>query len=193
MKKQLLSLAFFLLSTSVFAQKQQMFTVSGGYSWADVFASNYEIGQDYDITGAGWRINGLYELNPNEGPMAWGIALGYISVSGEYTSSPDTTTTVTVGTIPVYLAPKYMFGQNNLKGFVKAMAGLQFANVAYDGPKGNVTSDDFGFYGGGGVGMMYFIRDNVFLNVEYEFAYLSNSYYRDGIMQTAMGGVGLKF
>ncbi|MCC6410362.1 MAG: outer membrane beta-barrel protein [Saprospiraceae bacterium] len=192
MKKQLLSLSFLLLSVSIFAQKQQIFTVSGGYSWANVFASNYDVTADYDITGTGWRINGLYELNPNEGPMAWGLALGYISVSGEYTNM-DTTTTVTVGTIPVYLAPKYMFGQNNLKGFVKAMAGMQFANIEYDGPKGNLTSDDFGFYGGGGVGILYFIRENVFLNLEYEFGYMSNSYYRDGIMQSAMGGVGIKF
>lgn len=192
MKKQLLFLALFLLSTSVFAQKQQMFTVSGGYAWANVFESNY-IEEDFDITGTGWRINGLYEFNPNEGPLAWGIALGYISLSGDHTNDMGEKTKLTVGTIPVYLSPKYMFGNEQFKGFIKATAGMQFANLDYEGPSGTTTSEDFGFYGGGGVGLLYFIKDNVFLNLEYELAYLSNSYYRDGIMQSGMGGVGFKF
>jgi hypothetical protein len=53
--------------------------------------------------------------------------------------------------------------------------------------------DDWGFYGGGGAGIMIFIKENIFINGEYEIAWASNSWYKDGWMNTAMGGIGLKF
>lgn len=192
MKKQLLPLAFVLLCASVFAQKQQMFTLSGGYAWADVKASEY-VAEDPDITGTGWRINGLYELNPNEGPLAFGLAVGFLSVSGDYTNTQNETATLTVNTIPAYFTIKYMFGQNNLRGFVKPAAGMQFADIEYDSPGETASSEDFGLYAGGGAGILYFIRDNIFINAEYELAWLTNSFYRDGLAQSVMGGVGMRF
>lgn len=191
MKKLSIVLSFMLASLSIYAQ-QQMFTISGGYSWADVEAGEIN-NEDPDITGTGWRINGLYEVNPNDGKVAYGFSVGYLTVSGDYTNNRDENISVTAGTIPMYFAPKYMFGKEKLKGFVKGALGVHFANFEYDGPGINVTSNDVGFYGGGGGGILFFLKENVFLNFEYEIAYLSNSYYRDGLMQSAMGGVGFKF
>ena len=56
MKKNLLIIFLILVSMKAFSQ-ENMFTVSGGYSFSNIEAK--------DIKGTGWRINGLYELNPN--------------------------------------------------------------------------------------------------------------------------------
>jgi hypothetical protein len=189
MKK--LSFVLFLLFAAVSMQAQfQSVTISGGYSWADVEAGDYIV-EDPDIAGTGWRINGLYEYNPNGGKIAYGFSAGYISVTGEYTRQNEKIS-VTAGSFPMYFAPKYMFGKDKFKGFVKGAIGMQFANFEYDGGI-NATANDVGFYGGGGGGILFFLKENVFLNFEYEIAYLSNSFYRDGLMQSAMGGVGFKF
>jgi opacity protein-like surface antigen len=52
---------------------------------------------------------------------------------------------------------------------------------------------DTGFYGGIGAGGMLFLKENIFLNLEYEWAYLSNSWYSDGFLNTAQLGIGFKF
>jgi len=41
--------------------------------------------------------------------------------------------------------------------------------------------------------MLIFLNDKIFLNAEYEFAYMSNSYYVDGLLHSVMLGVGIKF
>jgi hypothetical protein len=33
----------------------------------------------------------------------------------------------------------------------------------------------------------------IFLNAEYELAWLSNTYYKDGLINSAMVGIGVKF
>jgi hypothetical protein len=40
---------------------------------------------------------------------------------------------------------------------------------------------------------MIFLKENIFINAEYEIAWASNSWYKDGWMNTAMGGIGFKF
>ena len=40
---------------------------------------------------------------------------------------------------------------------------------------------------------MVFFKENIFINAEYEIAWASNSLYKDGWMNTAMGGIGFKF
>ena len=42
-------------------------------------------------------------------------------------------------------------------------------------------------------GAMVFIGERIFLNVEYELAYMSNSDYTNGLMNTANLGLGFKF
>jgi len=55
-----------------------------------------------------------------------------------------------------------------------------------------VTANDFGFYGGGGAGLMYFVNESVFINAEYEVAYMTNSFYRNGVMNSVLLGIGVK-
>jgi hypothetical protein len=182
MKKYIFVLFLALLSFKALSQ-ENIVTVSGGYSFANI--------EDSDSKGTGWRINGLYELNPMGGKFAHGLSIGYINLSAAETVQ-QLTVTSTVGSLPVYYAPKVMFGNDKIKGFIKGALGMQYAWLKREGVA-SISDNDFGFYGGGGAGIMIFIRENIFINGEYEIAWASNSWYKDGWINTAGGGIGFKF
>jgi hypothetical protein len=171
------------LSVQVVLSQESAVTLSGGYAFASI--------NDYDDPASGFRINGLFEFNPNEGILAHGIAFGYASISAtKLENTKDLKTTVS--TFPVYYAPKVMFGGEKAKLFVKGAVGMQFASLKREGAV-TFTDNDAGFYGGGGAGVMLFLTESLFLNVEYEIAYAKNNFYGDGWLNSAMAGVGIKF
>jgi hypothetical protein len=178
MKRNLLIITMVFCAVSAWGQ-ENMVTFSGGYSFANI--------EDTDNKATGWRINGLYEFCPNAGMLAHGFSFGFISLSGTKNS-----VTSTVHSFPLYYAPKVMFGKNRIKVFIKGAIGMQFATLNREGAV-SFTDHDFGFYGGGGAGILLFLKDNIFINGEYEIAWASNSYYKDGWINTAGGGIGFKF
>jgi hypothetical protein len=182
MKKRILLLSLALLSLKAFAQ-ENVVTVSGGYSFANI--------SDSENRGTGWRINGLYEFSPMSGILAHGISVGYINLTNSETGQQQTVKN-TVGSLPVYYAPKAMFGNDKIKVFIKGAIGLQYAWLKREAAV-DYNSSDFGFYGGGGAGIMIFIKENIFINGEYEIAWASNNWYKDGWINTAGGGIGFKF
>jgi len=182
MKKYIFVLALGLLSFKALSQ-ENMVTISGGYSFANI--------EDTDSKGTGWRINGLFEFSPMAGKFAHGISVGYINLSNSETVLQQTVKN-TVGSLPIYYAPKVMFGNDKIKAFIKGALGTQYAWLKRESNV-EVNSSDFGFYGGGGAGIMIFIKENVFINGEYEIAWASNSWYKDGWINTASGGIGFKF
>ena len=191
MKRVLLVLTISLLTVYGFSQ-ENLLSISGGYSFANVDDSD-AFSEDPNIKGPGWRINGTYDFNPNQGKVAYGFSVGYISVKAEYDADNLGKVDYEVSTIPIYFAPKFLFGNNKTKGFVKGALGVQSAKLNRSSSTGSTSGSDFGFYGGGGAGLMYFVNDKIFLNAEYEIAYMTNAYYRNGLMNTVMGGIGIKF
>jgi len=155
MKKIILSLALALAILNVYSQ-ESMITLGGGYSFATI--------KDYDDPASGFRINGLYEFNLNSGMVAHGLAVGYSNISATKTISNGKLTT-TVSTVPVYYAPKIMFGGEKAKAFVKGAVGMQFASLKREGVV-SLTDSDAGFYGGGGAGGMLFITETIFINAK---------------------------
>jgi len=182
--KGFLMIAILLLAAGVWAQENS-FTLSGGYVFANI--------EDYDENTSGYRINGLYEFNPQQGKIAHGFNVGYVRTTASIEVLSETRD-ITIRTWPVYYAPKIMFGNSEkVKIFIKGALGMQFAKLMTDGPALETEAKDFGFYGGIGAGGMLFMSEKLFLNLEYEWAYLSNSYYKDGFINTAQLGVGFKF
>jgi hypothetical protein len=190
MKRILLTPVFLLLTYAGFSQ-QNMITISGGYVFGKLNGGEL-VTSDPDVKGSGWRVNGLYEFNPAEGKVAYGFSMGYISVSANDDSGLDTVE-YKVSTIPIYFAPKYIFGNETIKGFIKGALGVQSARIERTGVAGSLEASDFGFYGGVSAGLMVFVHEKIFLNAEYEFAYMSNSYYTDGLLNSVMLGIGIKF
>ena len=183
MKKLCLIIILSCLTFYSYAQ-ENMVTVSGGYTFASIESS--------DTKATGWRINGTYEFNPSEGPLAWGIAIGYMDLSASETVLGISTVDYKIGTIPIYFAPKFLFGNDKIKGFIKGAIGTQNSHLKRTGIL-EVTSTDWGFYGGGAAGIKIMLSQMVFLNAEYELAWLSNTSYKDGLINSAMLGIGVKF
>ena len=179
MKRNLLIISMVFCAVTTAWGQENMFTVSGGYSFANI--------EDSDDKATGWRINGLYEYNPAGGRIAHGLSFGYINLS-----TTDGSTTNTVHSFPLYWAPKLMFGSERVKAFIKGALGMQFATLKREGLV-DYNDHDYGFYGGGGAGVMFFINESIFINGEYEIAWASNNYYREGWISTAGGGIGFRF
>jgi len=182
MKRTLLLMA--LAGIIITAQAQEnAFTISGGYAYANL--------EDSETNSNGWRINGLYEFVPMGGKLAHGISLGYISTIAE--EGDGVLETYKLINMPIYYAPKYSFGKNNLNVFIKGAFGMHYSWYERDGTILLVKDSDFGFYGGAGAGIKYTIKEKFFLQAEYEWAYLSNALYMGGFMNSAMGGIGIMF
>jgi hypothetical protein len=184
MKKIYLLLTLFCLSLYGFSQ-ENIITVSGGYSFANI--------EDDGGKAPGWRINGSYEFNPSQGPWAFGFAVGYIDLSTSQDMLGSGTADINMGTIPIYFAPKFLFGSEKIKGFIKGALGTQNTRFKVTTSLLEVTDNDWGFYGGGSAGININLSEKFFLNAEYELAWLSNSFYKDGLMNSAMLGIGVKF
>jgi len=183
MKKSIIILAFVMLTTVAFSQ-ENMITLSGGYVFANV--------EDTDVNATGFRINGLFEYNQGGGKWAHGFSVGYIGLSAEMTESLQTST-IDINTWPLYYTPKYLFGGESFKGFVKGAIGWQISNFKRYGAITTLSDSDTGFVGGGGVGAQYFFNEKIFLSAEYELLWMSNSFYKDGLVNTASLGIGVRF
>jgi hypothetical protein len=181
MKKIILITACTLFAIAGWSQENRI-TLSGGYSFANI--------EDTEVKATGWRINAVYEFNPEGGKFAHGLSVGYVNISGEETQS--ITTTYDIGAWPIYYAPKFLFGSDKAKGFVKGAIGWQFSNLERSGAL-ILEDNDAGFTGGGGAGLMYNLSEKIFLSAEYELLWLSNSFYKDGWLNTASVGLGIKF
>lgn len=184
MKKPLLIIALILLATGAWAQ-ESMFTVS--YGWANLNP------EESDKNADGFRINGLYEFNPTQGKIAHGLNIGYVLTKYEQ-STQATTTDFSFRSWPIYYAPKVLLGNSEkFKAFLKGAIGLHFSKYSSEGPALSLESSDTGFYGGFGAGGMLFLQENLFLNLEYEWAYQTNFYTGNGFLNTAQLGIGFKF
>jgi len=179
MKTKLLFISFVLLTISLWSQDKSV-TFSGGWVWANI--------EDADTDASGWRINAAFELSPIGSNFTHGIALGYISTSGSDKSGEEKVT-FDLTSVPIYYAPKYSFGSDKFEGFLKGMAGMHFSSYDRSGLI-DLSTSDVGFYGGLGLGAQINVNEKIFVNAEYEWAYLSNSYYRDGFVNTIMIGIG---
>lgn len=182
--KKTLAIIILATSTLIAYSQENMITLSGGYAFANI--------EEADADGTGWRINALYEFAPMNGKVAHGFSVGYVSLSGEGGVGQDKTQ-YDVGTWPIYYAPKLFIGEGKIQGFIKGAIGWQFSKISNNNPLIIIDANDSGFTAGAGAGFMYSVSDKVFLNAEYEFLWLQNSFFRDGYLNTASIGLGIKF
>jgi len=172
----------FLVSSVSWAQNKNLI-ITGGYAWANL--------EEADVSATGFRINATYELTPNSGKLSHGLSIGYIGTSAE--SDGVFGAEYNLNNWPLYYAPKFTFGNGKAKAFVKGALGMHFSNYKRTVEASEVTTTDGGFYGGIGFGGTIDIKDNLFIIGEYEWAYMSNSFYQDGFMNTANFGLGFRF
>ena len=167
---------------SFMATGSKYITLSGGYVTTD-----YE---DADNDAEGWRINATFEMNPNGGKLLHGLVIGYMETEAERTGAQ--TVQYEAKTVPIYYAPKFVVGKKALNLFAKGALGCHITDYSRSGTLGSDSADEFGFYGGVSVGGMVVIKQKFFVNAEYEWAYMSNTYFQDGAVQSVMVGIGMK-
>lgn len=180
MKKVLLillaiSYAQFLLS------QENIISFNGGYSF-----SAYK---DIETNSKGYQIRGSYEFNRMSSNISNGIFIGYVSLHAEDNLGSN----YDVTSLPICYMPRFFFGSGKIKGFIKGALGVQRTWLKRSGPVGDLEDHDLGFAGGGSLGACYYISEMIFLNAEYELLWCSNSYYRDGLLNTASVGLGVRF
>ena len=182
MKKIIIITALLLMAGTVAWAQESIVTISGGYAFTNL--------EETETNATGWRINGLYEYNPMNGKIAHGISFGYISTGAE---AEIDNVEYKLHHWPLYYAPKFMFGKGRFNAFLKGALGLHFSNYRRISDASEIDTNDTGFYGGASAGIMIYLRENIFINGEYEWAYMSNSFYRNGMINSAMGGLGIRF
>jgi len=191
MKNQLIiiTLLICLMINSSIAQ-ENCITISGGYAFGNI--------EDINEGSTGWRINALYEYIGMNEHVSNGVSLGYIRTGGTFDQGIGTTETeFKSGHWPIYYVPKYTFlnSESTFRPFVKGALGWHFSDYDITGPLGGDidTGGDSGFYGGLGAGITINFSELVLINLEYEWAYLSNSWYRDGFINSVTLGIGFNF
>lgn len=160
----------------------KMFSISYGYVTTEY--------QDATNDAEGWRISGTFEMRPDDKPVVQGVTIGYMETSAERTGAQ--TVEYEAKTIPIYYSPKIILGKKAIKVFAKGALGFHFTDYSRSGVGGNASVDEVGFYGGASLGAMVVVKEKFFLNAEYEWVYMSNSYFQDGAVQSAMIGIGMQ-
>src|SRR5574339_596745 len=107
MKSQLLVIWFFTTAVGAFGQESR-FSLSGGWTNTNI--------EDADENASGWRITGTYEYMPWKSKFAHGFSFGYTVFSFDKQGSLNTTE-YEVSSIPIYYAPKFLFGKKKFNGF----------------------------------------------------------------------------
>ena len=184
MKRNILILALILSSTALWAQPQNSIIISGGYSFANIKESSNQ--------GTGYNIGASFDFNPGGGKFVHGITFGFVTVSTSETVL-NQNVEYSIHSYPVYYSPKYLFGEGKIKPFIKGNLGMQYADLRIETNNLADHDLDLGFYGGGGAGLMISLGEKLFITGEYNIDWVSNSAYSDGWVNSATGGIGIKF
>jgi opacity protein-like surface antigen len=172
-------------STAAWAQGNKTVILSGGYAFADV--------EDTESNADGWCANLVFETSHPGSHVVQGFGIGFagLTSTGKPKSDPLAgNADYTISTLPIYWAPKLMYGEKQLKGFLSGALGGQISWLSRSGPAGDLSDRNGGFYGGVGAGARYDLNAKWSLEAEYQWAYMSNSYYRDGFLNSVMIGIG---
>ena len=171
----------------LFAAKAQEtnITVKGGYAFANI--------EDVEESSSGWRLGGLFEYVPYSTNLSHGFSIGYIGTNSTIEENVGPNSELKANHWPFYYVPKYSFGDKAIRPFVKGALGFHISSYDYGGTLRDIETGDAGFYGGLGAGLNARLGDVMFLNLEYEWAFLSNSWYSNGFVNSLELGLGFRF
>ena len=183
MKKiNLLTLLLLFPAAIAIAQYQpgsKLVTFTGGWSLMNISESSNSTG--------GFQTGGSFEQTSFNGNWAYGVALNFIRVTDETSNGK-----AMYRTTPFTFQGKYLFGGSSTRAFGQANFGLHNSKVEWDS-RVILQNWDYGVVIGGGIGTHMFLSDKVFITVAYNINWLQNSYYKNGVLHTFLGGIGFQF
>ena len=179
----LLSIVFFLTATLSFAQYEpgsKLVTLQGGWSLMGIEESSNSVG--------GFETGASFEQTSLDGKWAYGAALSFVRVTDETSNGKSM-----YRTTPITFQGKYMLGGSGTKYYFQGNFGFHNSTIERDGTLGTLQNWDYGIVLGGGVGIHKFLSDKVYVTVGYNMKWLQNSYYKEGLLHTFLGGLGFQF
>lgn len=135
MKKAIVILSVLFISVSSWAQENSL-TLSGGYVFTNI--------EESDINASGFRINALFDFNPQQGMFSHGFSMGYIHTTASKTTNAQTTDYRMIN-LPAYYAPRLTFGKQSFKVYIKGALGVHFSNYKRTASHTEITDWDAGF------------------------------------------------
>jgi len=183
MKNSILIVVFMLAFVTESVSQFRNMVVSGG--WATVRPD------DTDKAINGFKIGGLYEFVLSD---HWAVnsSLSFVHFKENSEEGTALEATHTYQSWPFLINGKYLVGKNNVQGYIKGAAGLQFSKVKLEGQSNVVKDHDVGLAFGTGVGVNITLSEKIFLQTEYEFLYQTNSFYKNGTINQVTLGLGFK-
>ena len=174
----------FFLTTTLSAQFQ---------SWSKLmsFNANYALlkGEVTGNTLDGYAFDFTYEQVNSKGDMAGGILIAYLAGHDDDTENERR---INYQSLPIYLQGKYLFGSESIMGYLQGGIGLQFSRIEFTGPNLLQQDGDSGFAFNLGLGGYFFTDEKIFINAAYNFNYLVNSFYQDGMVHMIKVGIGFQ-
>ena len=176
-------LAFAVSARAQFENGSALFIVNGGTQFLDP--------EDTEQSLDGFSGGFSYEHSSWNGKWSGGFSLSYLSSQTKDDSSSSRTVNFT--SVPLTLFGKYNFGSSKVRGFLRGNVGVHTSKIESAGERAGLTDWDAGFVVGAGLGANLFMSKTMLLNAGYHFAYLSNSFYRDGLVHSLQLGIGFQF
>jgi len=137
----------------------------------------------------GYAFDVTFEQVNMDGDMAGGVMIKYLA---GHEDDNENDRRINYQSIPIMLQGKYLFGSESIKGYLQGGVGIQFSRIEYTGPNLLLLDADSGWALGLGLGGYFFTDEKIFINAAYNFSYLTNSFYRDGIVHLVKIGIGFQ-
>jgi hypothetical protein len=183
MKNSLILILLFTVGLPELQAQTSNLILSGG--WATVQP------EDEDEATNGFKIGVQYEFEVADRWLIGG-SLSFLSFKSE-SSGTSASTQSTYQTWPFTPYAKYRIGKSEtIHGYVKGVAGMQISSLKREGQQTEIKDHDVGLAIGPGAGIVVPLSEKLFLVADYEFLYVTNSFYNDGIINQVSLGLGIR-
>ena len=180
----LLLSAILIMASSASAQFKkwsELTTINAGYASL--------VGETTGNTLEGYAIDVTHEQVNLDGDLSGGFMIAYLSGHDEDT---ETDRKINYYSVPLFLQGKYFFGSDMIAGYAQGGVGIQFSGVDYVGKTLMLSDGDAGIAMMAGLGANFYTDEKIFISAAYNFSYLNNSFYRDGIFHLFKVGIGFQ-
>lgn len=137
-----------------------------------------------------------YEKSNREGNLAGGVSVSYLTTSADSVNASgqtlDLINSVSFETVPILLYGKFMFGSPTIRGYIGGGFGIHFSTVTTYSQNVGVTGFDSGWMIGGLAGVNLYLSESLLLNAAYNLDYVGNAYYKDGMVNNFIVGLGFQ-
>jgi hypothetical protein len=159
-----------------------------------IFDAGYAVvkGKESDRSLDGFGFRASFEQSNYGGNFAGGgsfLVLRADDTAGEGADRVN----LNYGNFIASIFGKWLFGPPRFRGNVVGSFGVQLGRLETSGELGTVENEDSGFTAGLSVGLYSFLSDTTFVNAAYDFQWLDNSHYQNGLVHFFRLGIGFQY